>query len=95
MVEDVLWSVTPSRRSQRGWNFRKTRDQGSSLAVRLNSLCRILQSLLELDLEDLHHGLFNHDVLVVKHLDDVVVIVLIVNADDDRLDGRVTLDEDA
>lgn len=50
--------------------------------------------LLQLELEGRDHGLFDDDALLVKVLDDVVVVHA-VDVDDDGLDRRVALDEHA
>lgn len=56
-------------------------------------LC-LFEALFQLPFERLHHVLVNHEALLVQVLNDKVVVV-VVNVDDDRLDGRVALDQDA
>lgn len=60
----------------------------------LLALRRVLQAVVQLLLERLHHGLLDHNVLVVEDLDDELVVELIVDVDDDGLDRRVALDQD-
>jgi hypothetical protein len=57
-------------------------------------LGRLSQPVLEHLLQLLQHGFLDHDMLLVQVVNNVLVAVLVVDVDDDRLDRRVTLDED-
>lgn len=53
-----------------------------------------LTYVFEFLLEEVHHIFLDNDALLVQILDDEVVVNA-VDVDDDGLDGRIALDQDA
>jgi len=59
----------------------------------MSLVCSLDTHIFQLGLQQLDHVLFDDEARLVEVFDDVIV-ALLVDVDDDGLDGRLALDED-